>query len=150
MAVGALRPRIDRGAIGGDPADVNPLVGVTAVALASIEGPQALRLRPGNEGTYGRVIGLQIHDELLAQGVEPGRSQLIAEAGRNGELGRELIVIVEVEGLDVALVIGLCDLHRIRRCVKLAEQEVGERGAGSLNQCPRGAGLSGGVGLDGE
>ncbi len=150
IAVGALRRRIHRAATGGDPADVNPLIRVTAVALASIEGPLALRLRPGNEGTYGRVIGLQIHDELLAQGVVPGRSQLIAEAGRHGELGRELIVIVEVEGLDVALVIGLRDLHRIRRCVKLAEQEVGECGASSINQFPWGAGLSSGVGLGGE
>ena len=93
---------------------------------------------------------MQIHDELIAQGVVPGRSQLIAEAGRHGEFGRELIVIVEVEGLDVALVIGLRDLHRIHRSVKLAEQEVGECGAGFRNQFPRGADLSGGVGLEGE
>ncbi len=137
MAVGALRRRIDRVFTGVDPADVHSLIRVSAGALASKEGPLALRLRPRNEGANGRVVGLQIHDELIAQGVAPGRSQLIAEAGRHGELGRELIVIVEVGGFDVALVIGLRDLHRIDRGVKLAEEEVGERGAGSLHQFPR-------------
>ena len=81
IAVGALRPRIDRGATGVDPADVNSLIRVSAGALASKEGPQVLRLRPGDKGANGRVVGLQIHDELIAQGVVPGRSQLIAEAG---------------------------------------------------------------------
>ena len=81
IAVGALRPRIDRGATGVNPADVNSLIWVSTGALASKEGPQALRLRPGDKGANGRVVGLQIHDELIAQGVVPGRSQLISEAG---------------------------------------------------------------------
>ena len=42
---------------GGDPANVHPLICVTAIALAHKERPILLRLRPRKRMGYGRVIG---------------------------------------------------------------------------------------------
>ena len=116
IAVGALRRRIDRRyLVGLNPAHVDALVRVIAVALAHKDGPLVLRLRPRNGGTYGRIVGDHVHVELLAQGVVPGWSQFIPQAGLDGKPGRDLKVVVDECGFIIAHVIGLRDLHRICR-----------------------------------
>ena len=98
----------------------------------------------------GELLVCKSTDELVALSVVPGRGEFIPQAGLDGELGCDLVVIVDIGGLDVALVIGLRDLNRIRCCPKLPEKEVGEPGPGSRSQDPRGIDLRGGIGLEGE
>ena len=100
---------------GSDPTDINPLVRIVAVALAHKERPVLLRLRAGSDRAYGGVVGVHIDNKFRAEGVVPRWSQLVAQAELERKLRCELDVVVDVGGLNVALVIGLRDLYRIRR-----------------------------------